>query len=108
MAKKPKTVCPIQRADFDRQAKPLAVKIGDQEFQVPVKKFSTGSFGWYLNAKTKIDVGGTPVDVQIGLNLTVVGSKDLPPDPTAAPAPATAEAAVPAAAPPSEDESGEG
>jgi hypothetical protein len=27
-----------------------------------------------------IDVGGTPVSVQIGMNITIVGSKELPKD----------------------------
>ncbi len=45
-----------------------------------VKEFSTGSLGWYLNGKTMIDVGGKQVSVQIGMNLTIVGSKDLPKD----------------------------
>jgi hypothetical protein len=43
-----------------------------------VKEFSTGSLGWYLNGKTTIEVGGKPVTVQIGMNLTIVGSKELP------------------------------
>lgn len=43
-----------------------------------VKEFSTGSLGWYLNGKTTIKVGDKPVSVQIGLNLTIVGSKELP------------------------------
>ena len=43
-----------------------------------VKEFSTGSFGWYLNGKTTIEINGKQVSVQIGMNLTVVGSKDLP------------------------------
>jgi hypothetical protein len=41
-----------------------------------IKEFKTGSFGWYLNNKATINVGGTPVTVQVGANLTVVGSKD--------------------------------
>jgi hypothetical protein len=41
-----------------------------------VKQFSTGSFGWYMNGKTVVTVDGKPVSVQIGMNLTVVGSKD--------------------------------
>jgi hypothetical protein len=40
------------------------------------KTFSTGSFGWYMNGKTTITVDGKPLPVQVGLNLTVVGSKD--------------------------------
>ena len=41
-----------------------------------VKAFSTGSFGWYLNGKTAIEVDGKVVSVQIGMNMTVVGSKE--------------------------------
>ena len=80
MAKK--TTCPISRADFRHQAKPVTVTIGNVPLQADVKEFSTGSLGWYLNGKTTIDVGGTPVSVQIGLNLTIVGSKELPADPS--------------------------
>lgn len=83
MAKK--TVCPISRADFSAKAKPVTIKIdNDEAISVPVKEFSTGSLGWYLNRKVEIDVGGVKVPVQVGLNLTIVGSKDLPKD--AAPA----------------------
>lgn len=78
MAKK--TTCPITRADFRAGAKPVKVTIDGESFEVPVKLFSTGSLGWYLNRKIDIDVGGVKVPVQIGLNLTIVGSKDLPQD----------------------------
>ncbi len=83
MAKK--TSCPVTRAQFLAKAKPINVTIGDRTFVVGVKEFSTGSLGWNLNEKTTIDIDGTMVSVQIGLNLTVVGSKDLPRD-AAAPA----------------------
>jgi hypothetical protein len=76
MAKK--TVCPISRADFSAKAKPVTIRINDEEIAVPVKLFSTGSLGWYLNRKVDIDVGGVKVPVQVGLNLTIVGSKELP------------------------------
>jgi hypothetical protein len=80
-----KTTCPISRKDFLDNAKPINVKIGDIPLQAEVKEFSTGSLGWYLNGKMMIDVGGTLVAVQIGCNLTIVGSKELPQH---APAPA--------------------
>jgi hypothetical protein len=73
-----KTTCPISRGQFLSKAKPLAVSINGVPLQATVKEFSTGSLGWYLNGKTMIEVDGTPVSVQIGLNLTVVGSKELP------------------------------
>ena len=41
-----------------------------------VKQFSTGSFGWYMNNKTIVQVDGKTVSVQIGMNMTIVGSKD--------------------------------
>lgn len=78
MAKK--TSCPITRAEFREKAKPITVQIGNIPLVAEVKEFSTGSLGWYLNGKTTIEINGTPVSVQIGMNLTIVGSKELPQD----------------------------
>jgi hypothetical protein len=75
----PKTVCPINRDQFTDQAKPLEIIINGEKMHVPVKEFSTGSLGWYLNKKMDIKIGDVPVSVQIGLNMTIVGSKDLKP-----------------------------
>ena len=75
MAKK---TCPISRKDFMTHAKPVTVKVGEVPMTAAVREFSTGSLGWYLNGKTSIDVNGVMVDVQIGMNMTVVGSKELP------------------------------
>lgn len=86
MAKAKKTVCPITRDQFDA-AKPVTVVVNGVEMTAPPKRFSTGSLGWYLNGKTTIDVNGVAVPVQIGMNLTIVGSKELP-GADAAPAPA--------------------
>ncbi len=69
---------PITRKHFQEHAKPLEVVINGVSMIADKKEFSTGSLGWNINGKTTIDVGGTPVSVQIGLNLTIVGSKDLP------------------------------
>ena len=80
---------PIGRADFRSKAKAVSVTIGEQKLIADVKEFSTGSLGWYLNGKTTIEIDGVPVSVQIGLNLTIVGSKELPQDkPIAPPSPA--------------------
>ncbi len=77
-----KTQCPISREQFRSKAKPVTVTINGAPQQAAVKEFSTGSLGWYLNGKTTIEVDGVPVSVQIGLNLTIVGSKELPRDST--------------------------
>lgn len=93
MAKK--TSCPISRAQFRAHAKPIAVTIGDRTFTAGVKEFSTGSLGWNVNDKTTIEIDGKPVSVQVGLNLTIVGSKELPQDTgTAADAAPAAEGAA--------------
>jgi len=89
MAKK--TVCAISRADFRTKAKPVSVNINGVPLQADVKEFSTGSLGWYLNGKTSIEIDGKLVPVQIGLKLTIVGSKELPKDDAAEPAGAAAE-----------------
>jgi hypothetical protein len=75
-----KTICPISRHDFRTNAKAVTITINNVPLVAEVKEFSTGSMGWYLNGKTSIDVGGTLVPVQIGMNLTIVGSKELPKD----------------------------
>lgn len=72
--------CTITRGQFRAAAKPIQVTINGIPMIAEVKEFSTGSLGWNLNGKTSIELDGKPVNVQIGLNLTVVGSKELPKD----------------------------
>jgi hypothetical protein len=73
-----KTSCPVTRAEFLQNAQPVEVVINGVPLIAEVKEFSTGSLGWYLNGKTTVRVNDKPVSVQIGMNLTIVGSKDLP------------------------------
>ncbi len=73
-----KTTCSITRAQFLENAKAVEVVIGGVPLMAEVKEFSTGSLGWYLNGKTTIRIADKPVSVQIGVNLTIVGSKELP------------------------------
>jgi hypothetical protein len=72
----PKTSCPVSLTQFLEKAEPLKISINGQDMLAEVKSFSTGSFGWYLNGKTVIQVDGKAISVQIGANFTVVGSKD--------------------------------
>ena len=71
-----KTTCPVTRAQFQEKAEPLKVSINGQELLAEVKEFSTGSFGWYLNGKILVPIDGKTVSVQVGMNLTIVGSKE--------------------------------
>ena len=75
-----KTVCPISREQFQAEAKPVEVSINGQPVVADVKQFSTGSFGWHHGDKVTIRVGETLVKVQVGLTLTVIGSKDVAKD----------------------------
>lgn len=78
MAKK--TSCPVTREEFRSDAKPIEVIINGVPLIAEVKEFTTGSLGWYLNGKNTIKVGEKTVTVQIGMNMTIVGSKELPQD----------------------------
>jgi hypothetical protein len=79
-----KTECPVSREEFLAQAKGVEVVINGQPTLAQVKEFSTGSFGWHHGDKVVIKVGDTLVKVQVGLTLTVIGSKDAPKDAKAA------------------------
>ena len=72
----PKTSCPVSATQFMEKAEPLKITINGQDMLAEVKSFSTGSFGWYLNGKTVISIDGKALSVQIGMNMTVVGSKE--------------------------------
>ena len=73
-----KSSCTLTRAEFVSDAKPVEVVINGIPMTAEVKEFATGSLGWYLNGKANIRVGEKSVTVQIGMNLTIVGSKELP------------------------------
>ncbi len=75
-----KTTCPITREEFRNLAQAIEASIGGSPQLAEVKEFSTGSLGWYLNGKMPLKIGDKVVSVQIGLNLTIVGSKELPAD----------------------------
>lgn len=81
---KSKYACPTTRQTFrDKAPKALSVVINNVLMAATLKEFETGSLGWYLNGQTTIEVDGVPCKVQIGCNLTLVGSKELPGKPSA-------------------------
>jgi hypothetical protein len=90
-----KTICPLTHQEFKEHAKPIEVIINGTPLQAPVKEFSTGSLGWYVSGKVNITINGKPVVVQIGLNMTIVGSKDV----TKGSAPAEPHSPMPAGEP---------
>ena len=71
MAKSP---CPLSKTQFLEKAEAVKLTIGTNELIADKREFST--FGGYHNGKTTITVDGKPLSVQVGINLTVVGSKE--------------------------------
>lgn len=86
-ASKKKTECAISRAEFNDKAKPILLKgvydgagANPQEFSLALAPgdFSTGSFGWKTaGEKATLVINGKTVRIQLGINLTVVGSKEV-------------------------------
>ena len=71
-----KTVCPVTRREFRQHAVALPVQIGELTLQADVKEFSTNSLGWNLSEKKDVQLNGKKVHCQIGLNVTIIGSKE--------------------------------
>jgi hypothetical protein len=93
-----KTVCPITRQEFVDAAVPLKVSINGHTFGAMPRYGEDGkSSGYYVNGKITLRIGGKDVTCQVGLNVSVVGSKDMPFVPYVAPS--TTDAAQPAVPP---------
>lgn len=61
------------------QMKPVDLTINGVPLIASPMEFSSGNVGWNCNGKMTMKLAdGTAVTVQIGLNLTVIGSKKLP------------------------------
>jgi hypothetical protein len=88
-----KTACKVGRQQFlartaegrnvaPRLVMEIRVEGSDQVvYSEPLdpREFGTGSLGWNANGKGKVDVAGVPeCVVQVGCNVTLVGSKELP------------------------------
>ena len=78
------TTCTINRGEFRARAKQMKVTLeyeGKTYTQyVAVKEFESGSLGWSLSDKFTPCLEGRDVKCQVGLNITAIGSKDLPKD----------------------------
>ena len=72
-----KTPCAIGRGEFKDNADAVTFEIAGTPVTAEAREFSTGSFGWYYTGKVNIVVNGKSLPVQVGCNLTVVGSKDV-------------------------------
>lgn len=70
--------CHVTREEFAADAPTIEVVIDGNKFAVQPKDVVDGkSLGWFLNAKATVKIGDKYTDVQIGLNVTCIGSKHL-------------------------------
>jgi hypothetical protein len=78
-AKAPRAkACPLTRQEFLEHATPIELTVNGVPMTAGVKEFSTGSLGYNLTGKLAVVVNGKAVTLQLGVNMTVIGSKDLP------------------------------
>lgn len=67
----------MSKNEFLDKAPVLASQIGDELlFEMKPRTFSSGSCGWFYGSKVAIKVGKQEVWCQLGVNCTVLGSKE--------------------------------
>ena len=62
-------------AEWNASAEPLEVSVFGNVAGGEPREFASGNKGWYLGGKIPVTVGGKKLWAQLGLNLTIVGSK---------------------------------
>jgi hypothetical protein len=68
----------ITRAQFAASATPVTVTVGTRALDALPREFSTGSLGYQANGKAILVIDGVPTLCQVGVTVTVIGSKTLP------------------------------
>lgn len=73
----------LTKSGYVAKAKPITVTLAidgviQETVELNAQNFSTGSVGYYGNAKISIVVDGRAVKHQMGINLTAIGSKEWP------------------------------
>ena len=71
-----KTVCPITREQFTKEAKPIVAQINGSSVVLSPREFSTGGLGFYAGDKVAVTIDGIPCKAQLSLSLVLVGSKE--------------------------------
>ncbi len=99
----PPKVCPISRAQFAAEARPLRVSIrgenvatvdglpGEIELLVDPKQFASGTQGWFTNEGCQMYFEGAAVRLQVQVSVQMCYSKSLPGGPASGPAVANDE-----------------
>lgn len=67
----------MTKSEFLKLAMVLETRIGPHlKFELKPRTFSSGSCGWYHGGKVEMPVGRQKIWCQLGINCTVLGSKD--------------------------------
>lgn len=68
---------PVTKDQFRKGAKPVPIVFdGGATLVAAPKEFATGSLGWYAGEKITMSIDGVAVRVQVGINMTIIGSKE--------------------------------
>ena len=67
--------CPVTKEQFENSAKDLVIQLEGNVLVAKPGEFQSGSYGWKMNGKATITIDGVKVPVQVGLNITCIGSK---------------------------------
>ena len=65
----------MSASKFLASGKVLEIDVDGNTLRGEPRSFSSNNLGWYLNGKIPIDVGGTTVWAQVGMNVTIPGSQ---------------------------------
>lgn len=68
--------CPVTRSQFRKGAKPMKAQLGDQPLALMTKEFASGTFGWFTNGQSVVDIDGVPCKVTFQVQVFVANSKD--------------------------------
>jgi len=69
------TFCPLTRDEFLKGGYTLPIRVGGEEFAANARGFATGSFGFHVQQKVPIVLGGRKVVFQMQCQLVAVNSK---------------------------------
>lgn len=70
-----KKSCPVTFDQFEKAGETCVAVINSNTIVGTLKEFSTGSFGYNLNGKILLDIGGKQVPFQVTGNIIAIGSK---------------------------------
>jgi hypothetical protein len=69
-------VCPVRREQFRARAKSVKVVLDGKEFASEIEAIPTRSFCWFINARINVKITWGVVPFRVGLNLTIIASKE--------------------------------